>query len=136
MLPSDVALVVLIAGLLIPLVGFAFLVMRHTRKPQEPNDWMPALLGDKSRSIVSTRATLDQGNSLDEVRALAAKSYLRIQRDSLFGEAPEPGRVLIERMPKAVWQHVSAQEARTELTLCLRNQDGEQYVVAHRMWLN
>ncbi|NBC01823.1 MAG: hypothetical protein GVY15_13310 [Bacteroidetes bacterium] len=136
MLPSDVALVVLIVGLLIPLVGFAFLMVRHTRKPHEPNDWLPALLGDKSRPIVSTRATLKRHSSLDEVRALAAKSYLRIQRDSLFGEAPEPGRVLIERMPKAVWQHVSAQEARTELTLCLQNQDGEQYVVAHRMWLN
>jgi len=136
MLPSDVALVVLLVGLLIPLAGFAFLMVRHTRKRHEPNDWLPALLGDKSRSIVSTRAALKQHSSLDEVRALAAKSYLRIQRDSLFGEAPEPGRVLIERMPKAVWQHVSAQEARTELTLCLQNQDGEQYVVAHRMWLN
>lgn len=136
MLPSDVALVVLLAGLLVPLVGFAFLVMRHTRQPQEPTDWLPALLGDESRSIVSTRSARERRNSLKEVRALAAKSYLRIQRDSLFGDAPEPGRMLIERMPKAVWQHVSAQEARTELTLCLQNQEGEQYVVAHRMWLN
>lgn len=136
MLPSDVALAVLLVGVMIPLIGFAFFVMRHVRNPEEPRDWLPATLGDESRSIVSKRATLKRSNSLDEVRALAAKSYLRIQRDSLFGETPEPGRVLIERVPKAVWRHVSAQEARTELTLCLQNQDGEQYVVVHRMWLN
>lgn len=134
MIPPDLAILVIIVTLMIPLAAFAGYVMRHSKSSDEPEDWFRITRRTPAQPIVTR--TKRPPDTLREVRDLAEKSYLRIQRDSLFGEAPEPGRVLIERVPKAVWQHVSAQDARTELTLCLENADGEQYVVVHRLWLN
>jgi len=134
MIPSDVAILFIIVSLMVPLLVFAGYVMRHVETSDEPEDWIR--ISKRTPAEPMQTHARDQPSSLATVRDLAAKSYLRIQRDSLYGEAPEHGRVLIERVPKAVWRHVSAKEARTELTLCLQNADGEQYVVVHRLWLN
>lgn len=124
---------------LLPLLFVLYALVVDIREGQQPSVWDRLCTEQHQRALA--RAALGGGRFFQEASRATTKMYFQVQTlsSAVLKSEDHPRRLsemVLERNPTAAWHSVTNTDEHTEITFCLFNRQGEQYLLTHRLWTN